>query len=212
MPQLAIILVYLCILPCCPDYQLLGVPKVADLLVSLFHAAKVSAGIALDVPLASIGLCMSGFLQERVQVELRDALIERDAKLAEFYYIDNDSPGSVYTAAGPAGGLVIICGTGTMAQLIDPHGKAYNCGGWGHMFGDEASAYDIASSAIRRIFHASDGYSPEPSAVVLDATRATSAMLTYFEVRSWRHARYLQSGRTNHHLIAPHPPACHVGG
>jgi hypothetical protein len=47
--------------------------------------------------------------------------------------------GSVFTASGPRGGLVIICGTGSMAQLITPEGKTVNCGGWGHAFGDGAS-------------------------------------------------------------------------
>lgn len=84
------------------------------------------------------GACMSGFLQPRQQEALTAALRERDASLARSYYIDNDSPGSVYTAAGPAGGCVIISGTGTMSQLIDSNGKAFNCGGWGHMFGDGA--------------------------------------------------------------------------
>ena len=117
---------------------------------------------------------MSGFLQPRIQEELREAFRERSPELCAHYYIDNDSPGvyttlcyyysiivsdhvplsclhfnsirtpariairvgSVFTAAGAAGGLVIICGTGTMAQLINADGKAFNCGGWGHMFGD----------------------------------------------------------------------------
>lgn len=59
-----------------------------------------------------------------------------DPHLAHHLYVDNDSPGSIYTAAGPAGGMVIISGTGSMAQVIDSAGVAHNCGGWGHMFGD----------------------------------------------------------------------------
>ena len=102
---------------------------------------------------------MSGFLQPRIQQELRDAFAAADPLLARRYYIDNDSPGarlhacgkrawigfvlkrgflalpaspihlpagSVFTASGPRGGLVIICGTGSMAQLITPEGKTVN--------------------------------------------------------------------------------------
>jgi N-acetylglucosamine kinase-like BadF-type ATPase len=50
--------------------------------------------------------------------------------------VDNDSPGSIYTAAGARGGMVLISGTGSMGQVIDAAGKPHNCGGWGHMFGD----------------------------------------------------------------------------
>ena len=136
----------------------------------------------------------------------------------------------MFTAAGGAGGLVIICGTGTMAQLIDGEGKAYNCGGWGHMFGDgekyreetrpdywlarayvsdiivppfslifyplphtcnarvfyrlvEASAFHIASTAIRRVFYGLDGYTPDASVPVPDVGVAYAAMLDYFKVR-----------------------------
>ena len=125
---------------------------------------------------------MSGVLQARIQEELRAALAARDPALCAHYYVDNDSPGSVYTAAGPAGGLVLICGTGTMAQLIDSGGRAFNCGGWGHMFGDEASAYDIAATAIRRVFHALDGFAPDAAVPVPDATAAAAAMRAYFGI------------------------------
>lgn len=36
---------------------------------------------------------MSGFLQPRIQEELRAAFKEKDASLCRQYYIDNDSPG-----------------------------------------------------------------------------------------------------------------------
>ena len=39
---------------------------------------------------------MSGFLQPRIQEELREAFRERSPELCAHYYIDNDSPG-VYT-------------------------------------------------------------------------------------------------------------------
>lgn len=90
--------------------------------------------------------------------------------------------GSVYTASGPRGGVVIISGTGTMAQLITPEGGTSNCGGWGHMFGDEGSAYHIAATAIRRIFWALDGFSPEASQPIPDVSAAHALMLEYFGV------------------------------
>ena len=81
---------------------------------------------------------MSGFLEAGPQRALEALLRERHPWLAARYYIDNDSPGSIFTAAGGAGGCVIIAGTGSMGQLMEPGGRVVNCGGHGHMFGDGA--------------------------------------------------------------------------
>jgi N-acetylglucosamine kinase len=164
--------------------QLIGVPAVCDILMDLTAKAKASAGLPSDTPLAAFGACMSGFLEAKPQKELIALFNERNPAFSASYYIDNDSPGSIYTAAGPAGGCVIISGTGTMAQLLTPEGSTVNCGGHGHMYGDEGSAYSIASTAIRHIFRAGDCYTEDASLVVPDVSAARAAMLSYFEIAS----------------------------
>lgn len=53
---------------------------------------------------------------------------------------------SVGTADCPC---VAICGTGSMAIAEDKNGKTHVAGGWGHIVGDEGSAYSIAINALR---------------------------------------------------------------
>ena len=44
---------------------------------------------------------------------------------------------------------VAICGTGSIAVALDKNGNTVVAGGWGHIIGDEGSAYAVALRAIR---------------------------------------------------------------
>ena len=59
----------------------------------------------------------------------------------------------VYVALASSGEdecrIVAICGTGSIVTGIDENGKIKTKGGWGHIFGDEGSAYSIAVNALK---------------------------------------------------------------
>jgi hypothetical protein len=160
------------------------VPAAAAVLIDCFTRALASASLPPSTTLASVGACMSGFMEAGPQKELIAALRAGAPTLAAEYWVDNDSPGSVFTAAGGAGGTVIIAGTGTMGQLILPDGSIVSAGGHGHEYGDEGSAYYIAASAIRGIHRADDGFSDDPTGAspLPDVSRARAAMLSYFGI------------------------------
>ena len=52
------------------------------------------------------------------------------------------------TAGGP--GVIVAAGTGSIAMARDSSGNLARFGGWGHVFGDEGSAFDIVRHALRK--------------------------------------------------------------
>lgn len=54
-------------------------------------------------------------------------------------------------------GVIVIAGTGSVAGARNRRGEYARCGGWGHLLGDEGSAYFIAREALRAVLWAFDG-------------------------------------------------------
>ncbi len=69
-----------------------------------------------------------------------DVMAFTDAHIALYGYL-KDKPG-----------ISIISGTGSICIGKNSEGKIATCGGWGHIFSDEGSAYDIAVSALRYVY------------------------------------------------------------
>lgn len=53
------------------------------------------------------------------------------------------------SSGGDACRVVAVCGTGSMVIGVDKNGVVKTKGGWGHIFGDEGSAYSIAVNALK---------------------------------------------------------------
>jgi N-acetylglucosamine kinase-like BadF-type ATPase len=72
--------------------------------------------------------------------------------------------GDLVVAAGtPEGwGVGVIAGTGSIAVGRSPDGRTARAGGWGHLIGDEGSAYAVALAALRAVARRTDGRDPRP--------------------------------------------------
>ena len=76
---------------------------------------------------------------------------------AEKLLLVND--GDLVVAAGtPEGwGIGVIAGTGSIAVGNTKDGRKARSGGWGHLIGDEGSAYYVAMAALRLVARRADG-------------------------------------------------------
>eukprot|EP00730_Choanoeca_flexa_P016834 TRINITY_DN8029_c0_g1_i1.p1 TRINITY_DN8029_c0_g1~~TRINITY_DN8029_c0_g1_i1.p1 ORF type:complete len:100 (+),score=6.71 TRINITY_DN8029_c0_g1_i1:238-537(+) len=83
-------------------------------------------------------MSLSGADQPEAKAAILKELATSYPNDAKHRYLCTDTYGAI-AAASPVGGIVMICGTGSNCTLVNPDGATYNCGGWGHMMGDEAS-------------------------------------------------------------------------
>jgi N-acetylglucosamine kinase-like BadF-type ATPase len=90
-------------------------------------------------------------------------------------------------------GIIVIAGTGSIAYGRGEGGKLVRAGGWGYIFGDEGSAFDIARQAARAALRFEEGWG-NPTALhsaLLEATGAGNAneMLHLFYTPEWPRSR-----------------------
>ena len=86
----------------------------------------------------------------------------------------NDALVALEAGAPGAPGIVIICGTGSIAYGRNAQGVAARAGGWGHIIGDEGSGYWIGQQAVQAVMRDADGRGP--------ATSLTRQVLAHFDV------------------------------
>lgn len=154
------------------NHWTLGIDGCANRIISMLHEAKEDAGIPKDQALDSLGLTLSGCEQESSNAELVARVKELDPMCAKAVYAASDTAGSLFTGA-PDGGMVLIAGTGSNALLRTSDGEQHNCGGWGHLLGDEGGAYWIAHKAVKSVIDDVDGLriSPYPTHNVWEVIR-----------------------------------------
>jgi N-acetylglucosamine kinase-like BadF-type ATPase len=86
--------------------------------------------------------------------------------------------GDLVVAAGtPDGwGVGVIAGTGSIAVGRAKDGRTARAGGWGHLIGDEGSAYGIVLEALRMVARRADGRAPRPPGRDLLTERVCAAL------------------------------------
>ncbi len=68
----------------------------------------------------------------------------------------HDAPIAHAGAFGGGPGVIVIAGTGSVVYGVDERGRSSTLGGWGYLFGDEGSAFNIVRESLAEMMRASD--------------------------------------------------------
>lgn len=83
--------------------------------------------------------------------------IIKDIGIKKNVIVRNDADIALVAGAGKEEGIIVIAGTGSIAYGSTLEGKSYRTGGWGHIVGDEGSAYYIGARALTEALRSYDG-------------------------------------------------------
>ncbi|CAF4577947.1 unnamed protein product [Rotaria sp. Silwood1] len=150
----------------------LGFENAAKLLKQLIDDILAKGEVNWD-QIVSVGMVLSGTGQAESQSNLRHELESLNVDTSKIF-IGEDMLGPV-----PNGGVVIIAGTGSNCVVYNADGSSKRAGGWGHLLGDEGSAYWIAQRAIKRVFDHTDNLNLSR----YDLTRLRDEIKAYFKVQ-----------------------------
>ncbi|GAN89523.1 N-acetylglucosamine kinase [Gluconobacter frateurii M-2] len=106
------------------------------------------------------------------------------------YSLTNDVDMACSAAFAGEPGVLVLSGTGSMAWASDGRGQHCRVGGWGSLFGDEGSAYQIGRDALTLLTHILDGRNSQDIAFLepfsqamglpSDPTLCTPALLEWY--------------------------------
>lgn len=133
-----------------------------------FDAAVGSLRTAVSAALEAAGVAAGDIAAGVLAVASADADADR-ARLGDGLLAEHSVPRLVVVndvaaawCAGTLGspGVAVIAGTGSNSFGVNEHGQTWRCGGWGHLLGDEGSAYWMGLEAMRAAVRYRDGRGP----------------------------------------------------
>jgi N-acetylglucosamine kinase len=145
-------------------------------------AARAEAGLARTVRFRAACCGMSGGPDDK------RAILE-ELLPADRLIVATDAEIALAGATSTGRGIIVIAGTGSIAFGRNETGATARAGGWGYVFGDEGSAFDIVRQALRAALREEEGWGP-PTALrqaLIEATSArnANAALHLFYMPEW---------------------------
>jgi len=116
-----------------------------------------------------------------------------DLVRTEHLIVTTDAEIALAGAVEAGQGIIVIAGTGSIALGRRVPGTVVRAGGWGYIFGDEGSAFDIVRQAVRAALRMEEGWGPATTLrqVLLEATGAhdSNDLMHRFYTPEWPRTR-----------------------
>ncbi|PFG14927.1 N-acetylglucosamine kinase [Bacillus sp. es.036] len=106
--------------------------------------------------LCSVFVSTAGGDREEDQLRWKKWVLEVLSGYEGVLEVRNDAYGALASGTFSMEGTVLIAGTGSIAYALD-RVDSRRVGGWGYLFGDEGSGYDIGQHALRTVAMMHDG-------------------------------------------------------
>jgi N-acetylmuramic acid 6-phosphate etherase len=140
----------------------------------LFREIRRNAGARIEAIGAAFAGCQLAAEQARVEKMLR-----RVWPQARSVRVIEDTGSALVAAFGKGPGIVVIAGTGSnIAGQKSPGAPIEKAGGWGHLFSDRGSAYDLARRGLECAF---DRYDADKKISILAREYLTATGRTSME-------------------------------
>src|SRR5690348_9618649 len=119
--------------------------------------------------------------------------ILRELVHADRLIVTTDAEIALSGAVEAGQGIIVIGGTGSIALGRRAGARLVRAGGWGYIFGDEGSAFDIVRQAVRAALRMEEGWGPATTLreALLEATgaRDSNDLMHLFYTPDWPRTR-----------------------
>ena len=122
-----------------------------DVAIDAAHRAADTAAVTVDYAV----LALAGSSLADVQEVIGEWAGQRG--LAEHVDIVHDAEPVLTVCVRHGRGIGLIVGTGSVAMGMNSTGEQTVIGGWGHLFGDQGSGFDLGRRALAAVANAADG-------------------------------------------------------
>jgi N-acetylglucosamine kinase-like BadF-type ATPase len=136
------------------NYHSVGLEQATATLSELLNGLKEEAKTSFE-EIAVVAYCGAGIDCDDDVHTMTEAV--RSIGVKNRLMVENDALGALVGANGAKSGAMLISGTGSIAMGIDHKGDLIRVGGWGHLIGDEGSAYWLAHGGYRYLSKVADG-------------------------------------------------------
>ncbi|WEA38108.1 N-acetylglucosamine kinase [Lysinibacillus fusiformis] len=125
---------------------------------------------------AEITSCFAGMagVKELQAESIVESILRQYVCSSASITVDNDALIALYAGTLGKAGIVQIAGTGAITMGYDKQQHFHRVGGWGYLFDDEGSGYDLGVQLLKAVLQSYDGRAP--------STILTEAVLKHFSV------------------------------